>query len=90
MPIRFRVTHLWRKAPLSAPPRVEALQAFAVAWTRTPHTESVRANSIWSAILKDDRPIMIVIGNYYLSGKSTLRWKTPSARIFGRIEKRPG
>jgi hypothetical protein len=47
------------------------LIALAAAWTTTPHTEleRVRANPIWSAILKDDRPIMIVIGDYYLIGE---------------------
>jgi hypothetical protein len=47
------------------------LIALSVAWIRTPHTEleRVRANPIWSAILKDDRPIMIVIGDYYLIGE---------------------
>jgi hypothetical protein len=40
-------------------------------WSSRPHSDldRVRANPIWSAILKDDRPIMIVIGDYYLIGE---------------------
>jgi hypothetical protein len=47
------------------------LIALAVGWLRAPHSdlERVRANPIWSAILKDDRPIIIVIGDYYLIGE---------------------
>jgi hypothetical protein len=30
----------------------------------------VRANPVWSAILKDDRPILIVVGDYYLIGET--------------------
>jgi len=43
----------------------------AVVWLKTPHSDldRVRANPIWSAILKDDRPIMIIIGDYYLIGE---------------------
>jgi hypothetical protein len=47
------------------------LAVLAIIWTRVPHSDldRVRANPIWSAILKDDRPIMIVIGDYYLIGE---------------------
>jgi hypothetical protein len=47
------------------------LTVLAVLWMRMPHSdlERVRANPIWSAILKDDRPIMIIIGDYYLIGE---------------------
>ena len=47
------------------------LVVLAVLWMRMPHSdlERVRANPIWSAILKDDRPIMIIIGDYYLIGE---------------------
>jgi len=40
-------------------------------WFRDPLTdlEQVRASPLWSAILKDDRPIMIVVGDYYLIGE---------------------
>jgi hypothetical protein len=43
-----------------------------IAWRWTPQTdlERVRANPIWSPILKDDRPIMIVLGDYYLIGET--------------------
>ena len=44
----------------------------AVAWLRAPGSDlgRVRANPIWSAVLKDDRPIVIVVGDYYLIGES--------------------
>src|SRR6202034_2413264 len=42
------------------------------AWLRTPRSDldSVRASPIWSGILSDDRPIMIVVGDYYLIGET--------------------
>jgi hypothetical protein len=48
-----------------------ALIGIALLWSRMPHTDldRVRANPIWSAILTDDRPIMIVLGDYYLIGE---------------------
>jgi hypothetical protein len=48
------------------------LLGLGVAWLRTPHSEldPVRSNPIWSAILKDERPILIVIGDYYLIGET--------------------
>jgi hypothetical protein len=30
--------------------------------------DTVRANPIWSAILRDDRPILVLVGDYYLIG----------------------
>jgi hypothetical protein len=30
----------------------------------------VRANPVWSAILRDDRPLMVVVGDYYLIGET--------------------
>jgi hypothetical protein len=47
------------------------LAALGFAWFAVPHTDlqRVRANPVWSAILKDDRPIMIIIGDYYLIGE---------------------
>jgi hypothetical protein len=44
---------------------------WGVVWFRNPDTELdlVRASPPWSAILKDDRPIMIVVGDYYLIGE---------------------
>jgi hypothetical protein len=51
---------------------IAVLIGFAVAWLRTPHSEldRVRASAVWSAVMKDDRPIMIVMGDYYLIGES--------------------
>ena len=45
---------------------------FGVLWLRTPHSdlERVRASPIWSAMIHDDRPIMIVVGDYYLIGET--------------------
>jgi hypothetical protein len=39
---------------------------------RTPRSELdlVRASPLWSSILADDRPIMIVVGDYYLIGET--------------------
>jgi hypothetical protein len=44
----------------------------AAAWRWAPHSDldRVRANPIWSAVLKDDRPILIVVGDYYLIGET--------------------
>jgi hypothetical protein len=45
--------------------------AFAMwLWTPRSDVERVRASPIWSALLKDDRPIMIVVGDYYLIGET--------------------
>jgi hypothetical protein len=43
-----------------------------VVWLWTPRSdlERVRASPIWSALLKDDRPIVIVVGDYYLIGET--------------------
>ena len=43
-----------------------------VTWLQAPHSdlERVRANPIWSSLIKDDRPIMIVVGDYYLIGET--------------------
>ena len=52
---------------------VAALVGFWVfSWYRTPPSEldRVRANPIWAEILKDDRPILIVVGDYYLIGET--------------------
>jgi hypothetical protein len=67
------VPHARKRSPLriGAVAAVLMLAVFAIFWTRVPHSDldRVRANPIWSAILKDDRPIMIVIGDYYLIGE---------------------
>jgi hypothetical protein len=39
-------------------------------WTPRSELERVRASPIWSALLKDERPIMIVVGDYYLIGET--------------------
>jgi hypothetical protein len=47
------------------------LGAFAIwAWAPRSDLERVRASPIWSALLKDDRPIVIVVGDYYLIGET--------------------
>jgi hypothetical protein len=45
---------------------------FGVLRWRTPPTEldRARANPIWAALLKDDRPLMVVVGDYYLIGET--------------------
>jgi hypothetical protein len=40
------------------------------AWAPRSDLERVRASPIWSALLKDDRPIVIVVGDYYLIGET--------------------
>ena len=39
-------------------------------WTPRSDLERVRASPIWSALLKDDRPIIIIVGDYYLIGET--------------------
>jgi hypothetical protein len=39
-------------------------------WAPASDLEQVRRNPIWSALLKDDRPIMIIVGDYYLIGET--------------------
>ena len=48
------------------------LVAVFVVWLSAPRSdlERVRASPVWSAILKDDRPIIIVVGDYYLIGET--------------------
>jgi hypothetical protein len=48
------------------------LLGIGIALVRPSQTElqHVRANPIWSGILNDDRPIMIVLGDYYLIGET--------------------
>jgi hypothetical protein len=48
------------------------LLGWGLSWLRTPRSELdlVRANPVWSAILKDDRPILILVGDYYLIGET--------------------
>jgi hypothetical protein len=48
------------------------LLGWGLSWLRTPRSELdlVRANPVWSAILKDDRPILVLVGDYYLIGET--------------------
>ncbi len=64
--INSRMAALGAAAVLST----AVLIGFGIVWLRTPHSDldQVRANPIWSGILKDDRPIIIVVGDYYLIG----------------------
>jgi hypothetical protein len=41
-------------------------------WLSAPRSdlERVRASPIWSSLIKDDRPIIIVVGDYYLIGET--------------------
>jgi hypothetical protein len=73
-------------ATAAIPPRVRRFGVFSaaallgaavvvgalVAWQWAPRSdlERVRASPIWSSLLKDDRPIMIVVGDYYLIGET--------------------
>jgi hypothetical protein len=51
---------------------VAILLAAAMAWRWAPASDlaQVRRNPIWSALLKDDRPIIIIVGDYYLIGET--------------------
>ncbi len=44
----------------------------ALIWLRTPHSEidRVRATPVWSWVLTDDRPILVIVGDYYLIGET--------------------
>jgi hypothetical protein len=73
-----------RRKPLTKERRSQLLTAAALSvaallgigigstWHWAPQTdlERVRANPVWSGILNDDRPIMIVMGDYYLIGET--------------------
>ena len=70
-----------RRIAFTRRPRVALLGAlglfalaigFGVLWLKTPHSDlaRVRASPIWSAMIHDDRPIMIVVGDYYLIGET--------------------
>jgi hypothetical protein len=51
---------------------VAVLIAFGAVWLRIARSdlELARASPIWSAVLNDNRPIMIVMGDYYLIGET--------------------
>ncbi len=63
---RFRV--LGAAGLLGAAMLVGALVTWA--WAPRSDVEQVRASPIWSSLLKDDRPIMIIVGDYYLIGET--------------------
>jgi hypothetical protein len=45
--------------------------AFAMwLWAPSSDLERVRASPIWASLLKDDRPILIIVGDYYLIGET--------------------
>jgi hypothetical protein len=70
-PNQAKATSMPAKRPVVIAAALAVLGAISLfVWSR-PHSDldRVRANPIWSAILKDDRPIMIVIGDYYLIGE---------------------
>jgi hypothetical protein len=48
------------------------LMVFGFLRLRAPQSEldTVRASPVWSAILKDDRPLLVVVGDYYLIGET--------------------
>jgi hypothetical protein len=39
-------------------------------WRPASDLDRVRGNPIWSALLRDDRPIIIIVGDYYLIGET--------------------
>jgi hypothetical protein len=62
----------WQASMAASAVGVLALIAAAVLHWSSPRgdVEQVRANPIWSTLLKDDRPILIVVGDYYLIGET--------------------
>jgi hypothetical protein len=69
---RNRVSRVSLQRPVLLAAAVASLLVIAlVIGMKLPHsdTDRVRANPIWSAIINDDRPIMIIIGDYYLIGE---------------------
>jgi hypothetical protein len=68
-----RQSQRWRMVAVIAAAAIAgaAFMGLGVRWFRSPYTEldQVRASPLWSAIIKDDRPIMIVVGDYYLIGE---------------------
>ncbi len=39
-------------------------------WRAMPELDLARTHPIWSALLKDDRPLVVVVGDYYLIGET--------------------
>lgn len=67
-----RMRRQWLAAGAVAAAGVLALTGAAILHWHTPRSDvdQVRANPIWSSLLKDERPIMIVVGDYYLIGET--------------------
>jgi hypothetical protein len=68
-PLRIRRFRALRAAALLG---AAVLVGAFVTWAWAPRSdlERVRASPVWSSLLKDDRPIMIVVGDYYLIGET--------------------
>ena len=47
-----------------------ALLGFAWYRTSSSDLDRVRANPIWAEVIKDERPILIIVGDYYLIGET--------------------
>jgi hypothetical protein len=67
-PARFRA---WLVAGVVGAALGAAITATVIG-LRTPdaEVERARASPVWSVILKDDRPILVVVGDYYLIGET--------------------
>jgi hypothetical protein len=68
--IKMKGIRTFRAASLGAAVLLGIGIGIASRWTPRTDLERVRASPIWSPILKDDRPIMIVLGDYYLIGET--------------------
>jgi len=62
----------WMRLRTAALLGAAALVGSVVTWLWAPRSDldRVRASPIWSSLLKDDRPIIIVVGDYYLIGET--------------------
>jgi hypothetical protein len=71
MPPHRQSLRWYQAAKVAASCVVAASVVLGILWLRTPRSdlERVRASPLWSAILTDDRPIMVVVGDYYLIGE---------------------
>lgn len=74
-PLRRKALTIDRRAAvlgIAALSGLAVLLGFGIVWLQTPRSDvdQVRANPIWSTLLNDDRPIMIVVGDYYLIGET--------------------
>lgn len=69
---RARIQHLSIAALMGAVAAAVLLMVFGLLRLRTlpSDLDLVRTSPIWSAIIKDDRPLMVVVGDYYLIGET--------------------